>query len=234
MDSPRGRAGCKQEVRPPPCPHCSGPRWWDGWRLLQRQATLDLDGGLLWIEDLWRRRARCWNPECTGRSSTLYEVQGYPYRWFTLAVTVSAVLELLEVKGATLVSVARHWECHPTTLGRWVEWIGLLVEVAVLFKVCWLHDSSGMPPPVYKPRRQDLGSPKATPPPTWQVKATLVGSLILLFEWLAKLHRDAGVPLDKQSGLGAILCHQFDRFRQVSLLTKASPPMQPEVLWLGG
>ena len=234
MDCPRGRAGCKQEFRPPPCPHCAGTRWWDGSNTLKRQGTLDPSGDLVWEESQVRRRVRCPNPACTHRSSTLYEAHAYPHRTFTLAVVIAAVLELLETDGATTATVARHWQCHPTTLGRWMRWIGELVAFAVLFQVCWSHDPSGMPPPVYKPRRKDLDPPKPTPRPTWKDRATLVGSLILLFEWLAKLHRDANVPLDEQPGLSAILCAQFDRFRKVYLLTKTSLPMQPRVLWVGG
>jgi hypothetical protein len=148
-------------------------------------------------------------------------------------VIVSAVAELLAIDGATLASVAKHWECHPRTLGRWMAWISCLVEVAVLFKACWLHDPSGMPPPVYKPRRKDLDSSRPEMG-SWKARAVLVGSLVLLFAWLARLHRDKGIPLEEGPGLGAILRRQFDLYRLVSLLTKSSPGMQIDVLWTGG
>jgi hypothetical protein len=233
MDCLPGRAGCKQEVRPPPCGLCSGPRWWDGWRRVKWQATLTPDG-LTWVEGPWRRRTRCFNPECDSRSSTLYEAQAYPYRTFAPAVAVAAVLELLSVEGATVVSVAQLWQCDPRTLDRWLGWIGWLAELAVLLKVCWRYDPSGMPPPVFQPRRKDLDPPTATTKPTWKDRATLIGSLVLLFEWLARLHRDHGIPLEEGPGLSALLRRQFDRYRLVSMLTKRSPPMQTQVLWSGG
>jgi len=231
MDCLRGRAGCKQEVRPPPCGLCSGPRWWDGWRRVKWQATLT-PNGLTWVEG--PRRARCCDPECDARSSTLYEAQAYPWRTFTPAVAVAAVLELLSIEGATVVSVAQVWQCDPRTLSRWLGWIGWLAELAVLFKVCWLHDSSGMPPPVFQLRRKDLDPPKSTIGPTWKDRATRIGSLVLLFEWLARLHRDHGILLEEGPGLSALLRRQFDRYLLVSPLTKRSPPMQTQVLWSGG
>jgi hypothetical protein len=56
----------------------------------------------------------------------------------------------------------------------------------------------------------------------------LAGFLVLLLEHLARLLRDQGVPLEPGPGLAAILRHQFDRFRAVSWLTRASPPLQVE------
>jgi hypothetical protein len=52
-----------------------------------------------------------------------------------------------------------------------------------------------------------------------------VKSLLTLFEWLARLCRDQGVPLEQGPGLGALLRHQFDRFRRVCLLIGSYPPL---------
>ena len=201
---------------------------------MKRQATLSPEGDLCWAEAVWRRRARCFNPDCKCRSSAFYEPQAYPHRTYSPAVAVAAVLELLSVEGATPASVARQWHCDPRTLGRWMKWIGWLVEVAVLFKLCWLQDPTGLPPPRYQPRRKDLDRSGETTLPTWKGRTNLVGSLILLCEWLARLHRDQGVVLEWGPGLSSLLRHQFDRFRLVSLLTKTSPPMRTQALWAGG
>ena len=59
----------------------------------------------------------------------------------------------------------------------------------------------------------------------WRSRLTVVGSLITLFEWLARLCRDQGVPLERGPGLGALLRHQFDRFRRVCLLIGSYPAL---------
>jgi hypothetical protein len=47
-----------------------------------------------------------------------------------------------------------------------------------------------------------------------------------LLETLAQLLRIHGVALEPGPGLGVILRHQFERFRAVSWLTRASPPLR--------
>ena len=49
------------------------------------------------------------------------------------------------------------------------------------------------------------------------------GLVLLLLECLARLLRVQGVPLEAGPGLGAILRHQFERFRAVSWLTRGLP-----------
>ncbi len=228
MDCLESRGQRKPEVRPC-CPNCGKPGWLDGWRFVKLQAKVTLAGVLAWMAGMWRRRARCPNPDCPVRGWTVYEEQGYSHRTFPPAVAAAAVAELLFRGETALADVAKHWGCSRWTLVRWVEWIGGLVELAVLFKVCWTCDPSGMPPPAYR-AQQDADSSG----PAWASRMALAGSLILLFEKLARLLRDQGVPLEEGPGLGAFLRHQLDRFCRVSWLTKPSPPLLFDGLWPGG
>ena len=229
MDCAHGHAGCKQELRPPPCPHCGGPRWWDGAHTCKWLAFLTGSGGLEWVEGQVRRRARCFNPECDHRSSTLYEDQAYPHRRFSPAVAIAAVTELLWRGGQALAEVAKHWNCSTWTLVRWLEWIGGIIEFALLLKVCLACDPSGIPPPAYRVRQEPV-----PPGPAWMSRMAPVESLILMFELLARLLRDQGVALEEGPGLGAFLRYQLDRFRLVSWLTKPSPRLLFDWLWPGG
>ena len=206
MDSVPSSAGCKQEVRPPPCPVCWGPCWWDGWRLVA-QMVAGADGLVVRLIEVLRHRARCQDPMCSGRSWTIYEAGGYPCRTFVIAVAGLALAALAIEVGATLASVARRCQCDPRTVGRWKRWVGGFGDPAGLSRLCSRLEPDGFPPP-----RPD--------------GMLLAGAVVLLLEHLARLLRDQGVPLEAGPGLAAILRHQFDRFREVSWLTRASPPLQ--------
>lgn len=206
MDFPATSPGCKQELRPPPCPACGGPCWWDGWRIVA-QMVIGVLGVLLRLEDLRRHRARCRDRSCGFRGWTIYEPGGYPHRTFTLAVVAAAIAELAIGPDATLTSVAQHWGCDRRTVGRWRTWIAGVAAPEALARVCSRLDPDGLPAP-------DPGG------------ITAPGLLLLLLECLARLLREQGVPLESGPGLGAILRHQFERFRAVSWLTRASPPLR--------
>jgi len=126
-----------------------------------------------------------------------------------MAVAALGLAALATELGSTLTSVARHCQCDPRTVGRWRLWVGGLCAPAALSRMCSRLEPDGFPPP----------QPKDLP---------LAGFLVLLLEHLARLLRDQGVPLEPGPGLAAILRHQFDRFRAVSWLTRASPPLQVE------
>ena len=223
MDCAPTSAQRKQEPVPI-CPCCHLLGCWDGRRLLKRQAKLAQDGSLEWIEDFWRLRARCLTPECSLRSWTCYEVQGYPHRTFPPAVVAAAVAEFLVLGMASLALVAEHWGCSTRTLARWVGWIAGLTTVEDLTEVCWLQDPSGMPPPAG--RTEQVPEPPAARAAPWRSQLALVESLVALFEWLARLCRDQGVPLERGPGLGALLRHQLDRFRRVCLLIGSYPALR--------
>lgn len=180
--------------------------------------VLDTVGGILRLVDLLRLRVRCPDRACECGSWTLYEAQGYPHRSFTLAVAASAVAELAASPETSLTSVAERCQCDRRTVGRWVRWAGGLVDPLALRSLCGRLDPSGLPAPS---------------PIFGQGGIALAGLLVLLLEHLARLLRDRGVTLGIGPGLAAILRHQFDRFRMVSWLTRASPPLRVEGAWAG-
>ena len=222
MDCAASCAQRKQEPAPP-CPLCrlSGCR--DGRRRVKRQAKVGQDGNLDWVVWFWRPRARCLNPDCRMRSWTVYEEQAYPHRTFPPAVVAAAMAEFLVGGEASLAVVAEHWGCSVRTLARWVGWICGLMTVAELIRECWLQDPSGMPPPTGRAGQDP--DPPALGVALWRSQLTLVEGLVALFEHLARLCRDQGDLLERGPGLGALLRHQFDRFRRVCWLTIQSPPL---------
>ena len=206
MDFRLSSPGCKQELRPPPCPACGVIGWWNGWAFVA-QMVVGVGGEVERVLDVARHRARCKEPECPYGSWTIYELGGYPHRAFTLAVAAAAVAELTLEAGATLTSVARHWDCDRRTVARWNTWIAGIAAPAALAQLCSHLDPDGLPAP----------EPSGV---------ATVGLVLLLLECLAGLLRVHGVALEAGPGLGAILRHQFERFRAVSWLTRASPALR--------
>ena len=206
MDFPPSSTGCKQELRPPPCPACGVIGWWNGW-VIVAQMVVGAEGTVERVLDVPRHRARCKAPDCPFGSWTIYETGGYPHRSFTLAVVATAVAELVLATNATLTSVARNWQCDRRTVARWQSWVAGSAEPAALTQLCSRLDPDGLPAP----------DPEGIARP---------GRVLLLMECLARLLRLQGVPLEPGPGLGAILRHQFERFRAVSWLTRASPALR--------
>ena len=206
MDFRPSSPGCKQELRPPPCPACGVIGWWNGW-VLVAQMVVDAAGAAERQVDVPRHRARCKVPDCPCGSWTIYETGGYPHRAFTLAVAAAAIAELALDAQATLTSVARHWDCDRRTVARWRTWVAGIAAPAALAKLCSLLDPDGLPAP----------EPEGVATP---------GLVLLLLECLARLLRVHGVPLEAGPGLAALLRHQFERFRVVSWLTRGSPALR--------
>jgi len=177
---------------------------------------LEPDGDISRREGVVRLRFRCPDRACECGSWTIYEPQGHPHRTFTLAVAASAVAELAASPEATLTSVAGRCQCDRRTVGRWLRWVGRLAEPQALGRFCVRIDPSGLPPPSLS-----LG----------QDRIALAGLLVVLLERLARLLRERGVPLETGPGLAEILRQQFDRYRVVSWLTRASPPLHIEGVW---
>jgi hypothetical protein len=126
-------------------------------------------------------------------------------------VAAAAVAELVASPGASRSSVARGFLCNRRTVARWSVWIAGLADPDHLSRTCAHLDSSGLPAPrLYS----DLG------------RLALAGLLLLLLDHLARLLRERGVPLPVGPGPAAILRWQFDRFRTISHLTRASPPLR--------
>ena len=200
MDSRPSGGRCKQESA---CPFCGGPGCRDGFRLVKSQVHLDAAGNPVRIEGIARPRWRC---SGCGRSWTLYEAGAYPHRTFSPTVEAAAVAELTTAPGATLTSVARAFHCDRRTVGRWVRHVAGIADPDDLSRTCTRLDPSGLLAPCLRLARG--------------------GHLLLLLDHLARLLRDRGVPLEPGPGLAAILRWQFDRFRTIAFLTRASPPLR--------
>jgi len=206
MDFRPSSTGCKEELRPPPCPVCGLIGWWNGW-VVVAQMVVGAAGTVERVLDLPRHRACCKEPTCPCGSWTVYEVGGYPHRAFTLAVAAAAIAELTLDPEATLTSVARHWDCDRRTVARWRNWVAGIAAPAALAQLCSHLDPDGLPAP----------EPEGV---------ATHGLVLLLLECLARLLRAHGVPLEAGPGLGAILRHQFERFRAVFWLTRGSPALR--------
>ena len=210
MDSRPSGGRCKWENPEFACPRCGGPGRRKSLRVVKGQVTLDATGVPIRIEGLVRLRLQC---RTCSRSWTVYEPGGYPCRTFTLALAAAAVAELAGKPGATRSSVARSFHCDRRTMGRLETWVRGLADPGDLARACARTDPSGLPAP--RPYA-GLGG------------LALAGLLLLLLDHLARLLRDRGVPLEPGPGLAAILRWQFDRFRTVAYLTRASPPLRVE------
>lgn len=210
MDCANPGSLCKGQPPCPPCPRCGGPTCRIGYRIVA-QVSLGPDMAPFYDADQARLRLLCLNRECSPRSFTVYEDEGYPHRTYRLAVVEAAVAMLATVPGATLSSVARAFGCHRRTIGRWVHWLSDLASPAELSRLCQRADPSGLP------------APRALEIPGF---VGLAAHIILLLEHLARLLRHAGVRLLPGVPLLAILRHQFDRFRLVCHLTRGSPGLR--------
>jgi hypothetical protein len=210
MDSRPSGGRCKQELPESACPFCGGPARIKAHRVVKSQVISDDAGKPARVAGLLRLRLQCGT--CL-RSWTVYEQGGYPHRTFTPAVAAAAVAELAVSPGATLSSVARSFLCDRRTVGRWSVWVAGLADPDHLARACIRLDPSGLPAP-----RLVFGLGRLA----------LAGLLLLLLDQLARLLRERGVPLAPGPGLAAILRWQFDRFRTICHLTRASPPLRVE------
>lgn len=212
MDSRPSGGRCKQESRVSDCPRCGGPGCRNGTRIVKSQVQLDGHGQLVRIQEITRVRLRC---SLCCKSWTVYEVGGYPHRTYTLAVEAAAVAERAGNPKATLSSLARLYRCDRRTVGRWLRQIRAIADPEDLAQTCTRLDPSGLPAP----------HPCAGPG-----GPALAGLLLLLLDHLAGLLRKRSVLLESGPGLASILRWQFDLFRTVAYLTRASPPLHIE--WL--
>jgi hypothetical protein len=179
--------------------------------VVKSQVVLDGAGKPVRVEGLLRVRLQC---RACRRSWTVYEAGGYPRRTFTLAVAAAAVAELVASPEANQSSVARGYYCDRRTVGRWSTWIAGLAAPDHFSRACARLDPSGLPTPRLYSGLGRLAS---------------AGLLLLLLDHLAMLLRFRGVALEPGPGLAAILRWQFDRFRTICHLTRASPPLRVEL-----
>jgi len=200
MDFRPSGGRCKQESA---CPFCGGAGCRDGFRIVKSQVGLDETGKPVRVMEIRRTRWRC---SGCGRSWTVYEPGAYPFRTFTLAVEAAAVAELATAPGATLASVARAFHCDRRTVGRWARQVSGIANADDLSRACTRLDPDGLLAPCLPLAR--------------------TGLLLLLLDHLARLLRNRGAPLQPGAGLAAILRWQFDLFRTIAFLTRASPPLR--------
>lgn len=211
MDVAPKRPGCKEHAgRPGPCPVCGRPTWWNGTRVVKRVVFI-VNAAVHCLENFVRCRVRCSDRSCPAGSWTIYEPSGYPHRVFLLSLIAFAVAGL-SADVATKIRVARKFGCDRRSVGRWVRWVAGLGDAKEMAQVCLRVDPDGLPPPAAAP---------ATADPVGKAV-----SMIALLDRLADLLRGHGVRLEPGPGLAAILRHQWDRFRTIFLLTRASPPLR--------
>jgi hypothetical protein len=143
-------------------------------------------------------------------SWTVYEEGAYPHRTFQLDVVASAVL-MVVLGGATLTAAGDEHECGRDTVRRWLRWVSSLAEPRELEKMCAQLDPDGMPS-----RVEQAGQSRAA-------------RVLWLLERLADLLTLRGVPLARHgAGLTRVLRHLFDRFGDLSWLTKSSPSLRAD------
>lgn len=165
--------------------------------------------------DSIRRRARCSDRDCEGGSWTVYAVAAYPHRVFQLAVTVSAVTQVIFGSAVSLAAVATRHACSRRSLARWIAWIAGLADPGHLARACARLDPDGI-------ARSVLASVD-----TIRKRA---GAVLRLFDRLVAILRDRGVRLPGRGpGLIRMLRHQWVRFRDVRLLTKSAPPLRVDL-----
>lgn len=207
--APSGR-GRKYEERPLPCRDCGSGAWWNGRRRVSvvRRVTDAIE----YLSEVIRRRARCSDKTCR-KSWTMYEVDGYPHRQFSLDVVVLAV-SAVSLGGATVMAAAGDHGCSRRSVGRWSAWVETIADPADLSRSCNQLDADGWGGDAV---RSD--TPRA-------------GVVLRQLDRLAEVLAIRGVELPKgSSGLSRVLSHLLARFGEVFTLTGQSPPKRQR---LGG
>ena len=129
------------------------------------------------------------------RSWTVLESGGFPHRTYTPAVEAAAVDKLSQDPEATLSSVARTFQCDRRTVGRWVR------------------------------QTQEAADPGRPGGIGFQWSRVGLAGLLALLEHLADLLRAQRFSLEPGRALASLLRWQFDHFRIVAYLARASPPL---------
>jgi len=187
---------CKEKVLEIACPYCCGRGCRNGFRLVKSQVRLDETGRIERISGILRPRFRCCRCH---RSWTVLEPGGFPHRTFSPTVQAAAMRELAEDAGATLSSLARAFRCDRRTVRRWLH---------QTLKVADPGDAAGHP--LVAERGWDHLS-----------LAWLLGFL----DHLADLLMAHGFVLEPGPSVAFLFRWQFDHFRIVAYLTRASPPL---------
>lgn len=115
--------------RPPPCPQCGTPSWWNGWRIVFPVVSGSFDR----VE---RREVALAKTRCSScrASFTVYPPGFYPGRQFQLDV-VADVAARVALKEDSLARAAAQAGASATSARRWSSWIAALAAPAVLCAV---------------------------------------------------------------------------------------------------
>jgi hypothetical protein len=206
--SPHG-ARVKYAERPPSCPDCHSPAWWNGSRTVS--SVVRRGDSIEHRTDIVRRRACCSCRDCPRGSWTIYEEDSYPHRLFRLLVVVSAV-SVVVFGGITMTVAARAHQCSRDSIRRWIQWVARLADPRQLLKACTQLCSDGFPGAFVS---GDM-------PPA--------GTVLHLLDRFVELLTRRGVRLPGfKSGLVCILKDQLVRFGEVYYLTKPSPPLRADL-----
>lgn len=202
-------ARSKYAERPPPCPDCQSPAWWNGFRTA---SSVGKQGDSIEYQtDIVRRRACCPSRDCPRGSWTVYEEDSYPHRLFRLLVVVSAVSAVVFGR-ITMTAAARAHQCSRDSIRRWLRWVARLADPRQLLLACTRLEPDGLPGAFVPP---DM--PRA-------------GAVLHLLDRFAYLLTQRGVRLPGiKSGLACVLKDQLVRFGEVFYLTKSSPPLRADL-----
>jgi hypothetical protein len=205
----------KHAERPPACPDCAGPTWWNGTRHVCEYSKPGRD--LEFATDVVRRRVRCPVKDCPRNSWTLYDNTAYPHRIFSLDLVISAVSAVVFARG-TLTGAAQAHGCGRDSIRRWVAWVEQLAEPQDLLQACT--------------RLEPRGVPGGLDPSSMSRAA----ANLHLFDRLADLLAERGVRATRAIGRGTaatglvrILQDQLARWGAVFYLTQSSPPLRADL-----
>lgn len=151
----------------------------------------------------------------------MYPEDTYPYRTFQLSAVSSAV-EAVALGGQTHTAAAAAHQTSRRSVSRWVGWVGSLLEVPRLVRLCAQLDPWGHRPPVLASYEEADRVGRA-------------GAILQLLDHLAGLLRERGaLGLREVPALAAILAHQLARFGEVWKLTDLSPPLHVDIAFALG
>lgn len=215
MSVPHRTKRNKYSERPPACPSCGGPTWWNGTRHVCEYSKPGRD--LASDTEVVRRRVRCPAKGCPRTSWTLYENAAYPHRFFSLDLVISAVSAVVFAR-ATMTASGKAHGCGRDSIRRWVKWIERLADPQDLLRACTRLEPCGVPgglDPTSMPR---------------------AASVLHLLDRLADLLAERGVRAARALGQGTagtglirLLKDQLVRLGAVFYLTPSSPPLRVDL-----
>lgn len=182
LDSPTAGTQRTRTERPPPCPSCSGPAWWNGWR---RIFPCRSEGRV----ELALARGRCKSGGCADfvvRPGDLY-----PRRQYQPDV-VAKVVAAIAVGGETPAKAAAAVQASVTSARRWTGWVAKLIEVSAALALAarlWPDGVAG-------------AGMATTPAPS---TGALAARVLQALEHLGAALQRTGAALISTSGLGRAL-----------------------------